>query len=60
MKWIILLLLIAGCYWAYNNVDFTNLGGQADSAIRNEKSLKKFFKADEMNKQETQRVLEEF
>lgn len=60
MKWIVILLLIAGCYWAYNNVDFANLANKADTSVRNEKNLKNFFKADEMNKQDTQKALEEF
>lgn len=60
MKWIILLLLIAAGWWAYNNVDFANLGSNTENTIRNEKTIKKFFDADNMNKEETQKVLEEF
>ncbi len=60
MKWIILLLLVAAGWWAYNNVDFANLGSNTENTIRNEKTIKKFFDADRMNKEETQKVLEEF
>lgn len=60
MKWIILLLLVAAGWWAYNNVDFANLGSNTKNTIRNEKTIKKFFDADRMNKEETQNVLEEF
>lgn len=58
MKWIIILLLVAAGIWAYQNVDFSNLGAQTDSTVRQEKTLKKFFNADEQNKQETKDVLE--
>lgn len=60
MKWIIILLLVAAGWWAYNNVDFANLGSNTENTIRNEKTIKKFFDADKMNKEETQKVLEEF
>ncbi|MCR5261764.1 MAG: hypothetical protein K6C94_08000 [Candidatus Gastranaerophilales bacterium] len=60
MKWIIILLVAAiGC-WAYFNVDFSNLNSQADQNLRQEKTLKKFFSADEQNKKETQDVLNNF
>ena len=57
MKWIIILLLIAAGVWAYLNVDFTgaknNAQDSAINAIKNEKTIKKFFDADQQNKQET-------
>ena len=31
MKWIILLLLVAAGAWAYFNVDFSQLGSNAES-----------------------------
>ena len=58
MKWIIILLLIAAGVWAYLNVDFTgaknNAQDSAINAIKNVKTIKKFFDADQQNKQETQ------
>ena len=58
MKWIIILLLIAAGVWAYLNVDFTGAKNNAQysaiNAIKNEKTIKKFFDADQQNKQETQ------
>lgn len=59
MKWIVILLIAAAGVWAYFNVDFSNLGSNAENTVKQEKTLKKFFNADEQNKQETQRVLEE-
>ena len=58
MKWIIILLLIAAGVLAYFNVDFTgaknNVQDDAMNAIKNEKTINKFFEADRQNKQETQ------
>ena len=58
MKWIIILLLIAAGVWAYFNVDFTGTKNNAQestmNAIKNEKTINKFFEADKQNKQETQ------
>ena len=51
MKWIIILLLIAAGVWAYLNVDFTgaknNAQDSAINAIKNEKTIKKFFDAEQ-------------
>ena len=60
MKWIVLLLIAAAGFWAYYNVDFSNLGAQTNQTLRQEKTMKKFFSADEQNKQETQKVLEQY
>ena len=60
MKWIILLLVVAAGVWAYFNVDFSNIGQDSTNALRQEKTMKKFFGADEQNKQETREVLENF
>ena len=58
MKWVIILLLIADGVWAYLNVDFTGMKNNTQdntiNAIKNEKTIKKFFDADQQNKQETQ------
>lgn len=58
MKWVIILLLIAASVWAYLNVDFTGMKNNTQdntmNAIKNEKTIKKFFDADQQNKQETQ------
>ncbi len=61
MKWIIILLAIAAGVWAYYNVDFSNLNKEnTTNTIKQEKTLKKFFDADNQNKQETKEVLEQF
>lgn len=60
MKWIVILLVIAAGVWAYNNVDFTQLGSQTENSLRQEKTMKKFFNADQQNKDETKKVIEEF
>ena len=60
MRWIIILLLIGVGFWAYNNVGFSNFKGNADKTIRQEKTIKKFFAADEANKKETQDVLNNY
>ena len=59
LKWIILALLIASGVWVYFNVDFTQLGTNAENAVRNEKTIKKFFEADRQNKEETQQTIQE-
>ena len=59
MKWIVILLIAGACVWAYFNVDFSNFKSDTQNTLRQEKTMKKFFNADEQNKQETQRVLEE-
>ncbi len=59
LKWIILLILIAGGVWVYFNVDFTQMGNNAENAIRNEKTIKKFFDADKQNKEQTQQTIRE-
>lgn len=59
MKWIIILLLAAAGVWAYFNVDFANLGTNAENTLRQEKTLKIFFDADKQNKDETQQTIQE-
>ena len=61
MKWIIILLIGAIGIWAYFNVniDTTNAKNTTTNTIKQEKTLKKFFGADEQNKQETQKVIQE-
>ena len=54
MKWVIILLLIAAGVWAYLNVDFTGMKNNTQDNTMNEKTIKKFFDADQQNKQETQ------
>jgi len=60
MKWIVILLIAAAGIWAYYNVDFVNFKNQTNQTVRQEKTLKKFFNADEQNKKETQDVLRDF
>ncbi len=51
MKWIIILLVVAAGVGAYLNVDFANLGTNAENTLRQEKTLKIFFDADKQNKE---------
>ena len=62
MKWIVIILIGAIGVWAYfnMNVDTTNAKNNTTKTIKQEKTLKKFFNADEQNKQETKEVLENF
>ena len=60
MKWIIILLLAAAGVWVYYHVDFSDFKGNANQTIKQEKTIKKFFAADEANKQETQDVLNNY
>ena len=60
MKWIVILLIAAAGIWAYFNVDIANFKNQTNQTVRQEKTLKKFFSADEQNKKETQDVLRDF
>ncbi len=60
MKWIVILLIAAAAVWAYFNVDFTQLGNDTTNTLKQEKTMKKFFNADQQNKEETQRVIEDF
>lgn len=60
MKWIVILLIAAAGVWAYYNVDFANLGSNTNQTIREEKTLKKYFKSDEMNREQTQKILDEY
>ena len=61
MKWIVILLLIAVGVWAYFNVDFKSDKNNAQentmNAIKNQKTIKKFFDADQQNKKETQETI---
>ena len=59
MKWIILLLVVAAGVWAYLNVDFANLGSNAEQKLRQEKTMKIFFEADKQNKEQTKQTIEE-
>ncbi|CCY62794.1 MAG: hypothetical protein ACLSA2_04655 [Candidatus Gastranaerophilaceae bacterium] len=59
MKWIILLLLVAAGAWAYFNVDFSQLGSNAENAVRNEKTIKKFFESDQQGKDQLNKTIQE-
>lgn len=60
LKWFVILFIIVGAYFVCNNVDFSTLKDDATSTIKQEKTMKKFFDADNQNKEETQRVLKDF
>lgn len=59
MKWIVILLIAAAAFWAYQNVDFSQFSSNTTQTIKQEKNLKKFFDADNQNKEETRKVIEE-
>ena len=63
MKWIVIILIGAIGAWAYfNNFSFdtTNTKANTTNTLKQEKTMKKFFGADEQNKQQTKEVLENF
>lgn len=60
MKWIVILLIAAAACWAYFNVDMGQFKQNSTQTFKQEKNLKKFFQADEMNKKETQEVIDTF
>ncbi len=63
MKWIILLLLIAAGAFIYFNVDLNKVNStvneEATNALKQEKTIKVFFDADQQNKDETQQTINE-
>ncbi len=59
MKWIVLLVLIAASAWVYFNVDFSQLNSNAENTLKQEKTMKVFFDADNQNKEETQKTINE-
>ncbi len=64
MKWfIVTILVIAACAWAYLNLDLAGMKKEAEdstmNAIQNEKTIKVFFDADKQNKEETQQTIKE-
>lgn len=63
MKWIVIILIGAIGAWAYfNNFSFDTTSTKANTTntLKQEKTMKKFFGADEQNKQQTKEVLENF
>lgn len=63
MKWIVIILIGAIGAWAYfNNFSFDTTGAKTNTTntLKQEKTMKKFFGADEQNKQQTKEVLENF
>lgn len=63
MKWIVIILIGAIGAWAYfNNFSFdtTSTKTNTTNTLKQEKTMKKFFGADEQNKQQTKEVLENF
>lgn len=60
MKWIVILLLLGVGIWIFaSKSDFSEFQSKTESFIKQEKTLKKFFDADEQNKEETRKVIEE-
>ncbi len=63
MKWIIILLLIAAGAWIYFNVDLNKVNDtvnqEATNALKQEKTIKVFFDADQQNKDQTQQTIKE-
>ncbi len=59
MKVIIFVLIIAAAVWAYFNVDFANMGSNMENTIKQEKTIKKFWNADQQNKDELNKTLQE-
>ena len=40
IRLIVVILLAAGAFWCYNNVDFSSLTQKAGQAVQNEKTIK--------------------
>ena len=63
MKWIIILLVVAAGVWVYFNVDLNSVNNtvneEATNALKQEKTIKVFFDADQQNKEETQETINE-
>ncbi len=63
MKWIIILLVVAAGAWVYFNVDLNSVNNtvneEATNALKQEKTIKVFFDADQQNKEETQETINE-
>lgn len=60
MKWIIILLLIGAGVWTYFNVDFASLGDKAQTSIKQEKTMQKFYNTTNKKQEEVDKVLQEF
>lgn len=60
MKWIVFLLIAGAAAWAYFNVDFTNFKTNSINTFKQEKTIKKFFDADQQNKDQLQETLNNF
>lgn len=58
LKFVILVIIILGGIWIYNNVDFQQLGNSSVNTLRKEKTINKFNTADQMNKDAVNKVLD--
>ena len=50
LKFVILVIIILGGIWIYNNIDFQQLGNSSLNTLKKEKTINKFNSADKMNK----------
>ena len=50
LRFLLLLVIVIGGFWAYNNIDFNELSNSAINILSNEKTIKKFHQADKLNK----------
>lgn len=60
LRFLLLVILILGGVWAYNNVDFEQLGASTVNILSKEKTINKFNRADQMNKDAVKDSLNNF
>ena len=50
IRFLLLVLIVIGGYWAYNNVDMDQFKSSAINLFSKEKTIQKFNQEDKMNK----------
>ena len=50
IRFLIIIALVWGGFWIYNNVDFEALGNSTINTLKKEKTINKFNSADKMNR----------
>lgn len=60
IRFLLLVLIVIGGYWAYNNVDMEQFKSSAINLFSKEKTIQKFNQADKMNKETIEDSLNSF
>ena len=50
IRFLLIVAIVFAAIWAYNNVDFNQLGNTTVNTIKKEKTINKFNSADQTNK----------